>query len=127
IATQIDLYLGACCANLREPAAQLIAFGRAAHRNPSSVPARLGVVSSLLALGRADDALREYRTLMGLPDAPRDGWVEIARLVLESHVRAGRADASEVDEAVNKAAGEKHDPAALVLLRAEVLVARGQS
>jgi tetratricopeptide (TPR) repeat protein len=126
ITTQIDLFLGTCHANLREPAAQLLAFGRAARRSPSSVPARLGLVSALLSLGKTEEGLREYRTLMVLPDAPQDGWVEIARLELERSSRAGKADVGAVDEAVNKAAGEKHDPAALALLRAEVLVARGQ-
>jgi tetratricopeptide (TPR) repeat protein len=126
IATQIDLYLGACYANLREPGTQFEAFSRAARRSPSSVPARLGVIGALLALGKSTTALQEYRGLMSLKDAPGDGWVEIARLVLEINVRSGRPNWDEVDEAVSKVAQAKIDTAEVAQLRAQVLVAKGK-
>jgi tetratricopeptide (TPR) repeat protein len=123
---QVDLSLGQCFQSLNEPASQLAAFGRVLARDPSSLPARLGLAAAQAAMGRTDEALEQYRHLMKLSGAPTTGWVEIARLAILKNRQQQQPDWKEVDEALDRADKTQPDATTVPLLRAEALAAQGQ-
>jgi tetratricopeptide (TPR) repeat protein len=123
---QVDLFLGQCYDQLDEPGLRSVAFSRVLEQDANSVTARLGKAEAQAALGRLDDALDQYRKLMELPDAPGDGWVEVARLTLLRNLQREQPDWREVDAALDKAAKAKPNAPDIVLLRAEALMAQDQ-
>jgi tetratricopeptide (TPR) repeat protein len=70
ISKQADFRLGQCYEQLGRTDQQLTAFRRATGVDSRWIPARLGVASALLATGRLDEALEEYRQIAALPAAP---------------------------------------------------------
>lgn len=143
LATQVDFLLAQCFEQLDDPAARLSALGRIITRDPTSVSARLGMGAALAGAGRVDEALEQYRQLMTLPAAPPTGWTELARLVLmrelqrlqreQTPAEAGMprkprraGNWKPVEEALEKAASTNPESVDVVLLRAEMLLARGQ-
>jgi tetratricopeptide (TPR) repeat protein len=123
---QVDLYLGQCYEHLGEPPSQLAAFGRVLARDPSSLPARLGLAAAQAALGRSDEALEHYRQAMKLPGAPPTGWIEIARLAIVGNRPNDQQDWKQVEEALDRAEKARPDAIEVPLLRAEALVAQGR-
>jgi tetratricopeptide (TPR) repeat protein len=121
---QVDLYLGRCYQQINEPPAQLAAFGRVLARDPSSLPARLGLAAAQEALGRTDEALEQYRQLMKLPGAPATGWIEIARLAILTNRQ--QRNWKEVEETLDRAEKAQPDAIEVPLLRAEALAAQGK-
>ncbi|MBY0523322.1 MAG: tetratricopeptide repeat protein [Gemmataceae bacterium] len=143
LSSQVDMLLSQCFEQLDDPAAQLTALGRVIGRDPSALAARLNMAAALAAAGKIDEALAQYRQVSGLPGAPPTGWIEIARLLMlrelqrsrrdDAAVAAGRKpkrksqDWTEVEEALDKAEATNPGAAAVTLLRAEVLLAKGQN
>jgi tetratricopeptide (TPR) repeat protein len=125
LARQTDWLLGLCYERLGNPDQQLAAFHRAAEQDPSWLPARLGQASALLADGKFDEALDEYRRL-----APRAAEARLwaVRLLILRNLRAptDRRDWAEAD-ALAKDAPEKGPMAAdFRLVKADLLAAQGR-
>ncbi len=127
VATQIDALLTRCYAELGDPARQATVCERLVKRDPSSAPYRLALAGAEAALGRIDSALDHYREALNLPDAPADGRVQFARLLIQ-HVRqvGGAGDWDEVDQVLRAAEQAKPDMVEVPLLRAEALTARNK-
>jgi tetratricopeptide (TPR) repeat protein len=91
------------------------------------MPARLGQASALLTLGRADEALEEYRKVADQDPAAR---VTVARLLLTQNLRRPQEQRTqhwpEVDRALDEADQAMPNSIEVVILRADALAARGQ-
>ncbi|WP_406695911.1 tetratricopeptide repeat protein [Singulisphaera sp. Ch08] len=125
LTAQADLLLARCYEQLGNPEQQLAASRRALTLEPRLVRAHLSQASALLTLGRADEALEEFRKVA--PEAP-EARIEVARLLLARNLRLpeGQRRWSEVDKALGEAEHAVADLAEVTLLRAEALAARGQ-
>ncbi len=66
------LALGECYQRLGDTDRQVSAYKNAVTLEPSLVPARNGLGSAYLALGRIEDALEQYRQLAQLPHPPSE-------------------------------------------------------
>ena len=85
LARQTDRLLGLCYERLGNPDQQLAAFRRAAEEGPSWLPARLGLASALLAAGKPDEALAEYRRL---DPPPPEARLQAIRLLILRNLRS---------------------------------------
>ncbi|HEX4589649.1 MAG TPA: tetratricopeptide repeat protein, partial [Gemmataceae bacterium] len=129
LAQQAGIGLGQCLEQVGDADRAYEAYSRVVGRNPRSVPARLGMAKVRWLQRRLRAALDQYRQLMNLPEAPADGWVQIARLTLLSALD-DKSDAdrrwSDVDRALAHAESVlKPPPPALILLRADYWSCRG--
>src|SRR5207245_1504883 len=78
VARQADLLLGTCCEQLGDTAGQLTAYrralifdvGAAGSTERSRALVHYGLGKAMLAMGRLDEAVSEYREMMVLPGAP---------------------------------------------------------
>ncbi len=125
---QSYFWLGQCHERLGRIDLQLLAFSQAIGVDPLWIPARLGVARALLGIGRFDQALEEYRLITRLSGAPTSTLTQLARLEIYANFRR---DPSERDwgtatHILDRL--EQLDPnsATVVILRAEILVARDQ-
>jgi tetratricopeptide (TPR) repeat protein len=121
---QVDLHLGTCYEHLEDPAARQKALARVIEQDPASVPARLQQVNLHWEAGRIDAAIAEYRQIMKLPQAPPDGWVVIARMLLLSNLQSERPNWNEVEDALAWALKAQPSGMEVWLLKAELLVAQ---
>ena len=91
LATQVDLLLAECFNQLDDSAARVSALSRLVSRENGAIQARLALATALASAGRTDDALEQYRQLMAQSEAPKTGWIEIARLrVMREIQRLGK-------------------------------------
>jgi tetratricopeptide (TPR) repeat protein len=121
----LNLLLAECYGRLGNPDQQLSACRRALESDPSWPPARRLLASALLALGKTDEAINEYRRL----DTDAEGRRELIRLLLRRNLRLPAAERSwgEVERALQGFAAGRQPTAEVQLLRAEVLAARGEA
>ncbi|HBI44281.1 MAG TPA: hypothetical protein DDY78_15730, partial [Planctomycetales bacterium] len=125
LARETDRLLGLCYERLGNPDQQLAAFRRAAERDPSWLPGRLGQASALLAAGRAsDEALGEYRALVGR--APEARLQAIRLLILRNLRSPGKPDWTEADALVKDASDGERKAAGFRLVEANLLAAEGR-
>ncbi len=119
-----DLALAQCHAALDDADAQAAAFRRMLKTNPQSVPARLGLAAGLLQQQKLKEAIAEYRSLSNVPQVR----LHLARLLIVQNLQLPELarDWSEVEKLLDQAKEQQEDPVNEVLLRAELLAARGQ-
>jgi tetratricopeptide (TPR) repeat protein len=124
----VDLALGQCYEQLNDNDRRLAVYRRAVALDPSSVPARLGLGSALLAVGRMNEAIGEYWRLVKLPDVPEDGWTALAQALLLRNLKLPpeQQDWREVEDALEQAARRNPDAVPVILLRANPLAARSR-
>jgi tetratricopeptide (TPR) repeat protein len=128
LASQVQRYLGQCYEQLDDPDRELTAYRRAITLDPSAMLAHFRLASALLALGRTDEAVGEFRRLQGLPHAPAAGWALQARALLLHNLGLppDRRDWEGVTLALDRAAQATPDAAEVPVLRAEALAAQGK-
>jgi tetratricopeptide (TPR) repeat protein len=123
-----QFWLGRCYARLGREDLSVGAFRAALAIDPFWAPARLNLAESLLSLGRVDEALVEFQRLEQMPDAPPQLSVRLQRLKV---LKIFSSPASDRDwtaiETQLTAALKKQPTADVVLLQAEVLVAKGNA
>ncbi len=129
LVAQVDLFLASCYERLKEPAQQLAACQRVLYFDKTSVAGRRSAAAALMAMGRTDLAIEEYRKLAELGQQTQQvnsGQLDLARALLTRNLGAAKADWTAVEQAL--AAAEQEQPGAVdvVLLRAEMLLARKQ-
>jgi len=91
-------------------------------------PGAAGAASALLATGRLDEALEEYRQVAALPAAPASVLVQLARLLVLVNLRRNPSeqDWHAPNQLLDKLEEIDSEAAAIPILRAEILVARGE-
>jgi tetratricopeptide (TPR) repeat protein len=124
---QSDLLLAGCYEQDGDVDRAEAAFGRVVTRDAGSVPGRLGLVAARLNRRMYGEALLQYRQLMGLPNAPANGWFEIARITFFRNLEREKPRWGEVYEALAEAerqaaARNEGVPVGLLLLRVETLL-----
>jgi cellulose synthase operon protein C len=118
---RVELLLAVCYQRLSNPDQQLRAARRALESNPSPA-ARLVVASALAALGKIDEAIREYSVLAEETPEVRG---QLARLLLLKNRRL--APAARQWEQLEQLLKQLPADMASQQLRAEMLTARGQA
>jgi tetratricopeptide (TPR) repeat protein len=119
---EINTMLARCYGRLGNPDEQLAAARRALESNPAAADAQVLAAEALRALGRDEDAIKEYRQL-----APRvpEMQITVARLLLTRTLK--QPPGSRQWDELDKAMGEfKDETPAVRQLRAEVLVGMGE-
>ena len=88
-----------CHEKLGNTVLQLAAYREAASVDPAWPPAHLGIASTLLALGKLDEALEEYRQIAQLEGMSAEGAAGVAKLLILKNLARGPAeqDWKEVD------------------------------
>src|SRR5207244_4732762 len=96
LVVESNLLLARCYENLGDPDAAAAAYNRVVGRNPQSVAGRHGLARMEWALGRADNAVREYHVLMQTPKAPAFAWIECAQVLIAQNRNRPQPEWSEV-------------------------------
>jgi tetratricopeptide (TPR) repeat protein len=131
---QVDLYLGQCAEQLGEFDEQLAAHQRVLSDAPTSLPARIGAASALMAAGKADEALAGFEAVVAsippdrLPSVPQ-AWLPMLQLQVAAQARlpAERRDWSRIDALLERLQQAPEVSASqMALLRADVLVRKGE-
>jgi tetratricopeptide (TPR) repeat protein len=132
---QVDLYLGQCAEQLGQFDEQLEANQRVLSDAPSSLPARVGAASALMAAGKPEKALAEFETIAaGLPPdklpAIPQVWLPLLqlRVATQSRLPAEQRDWSKIDallELLQQAS--EISSSQMALLRADVLLRKGEN
>ena len=123
---QACLRLNLCYWQLGDPERQVGACRDAVTADPLSAPAHYELASALLAAGRLDDALKEYRVMIRLRQVPPAGWRVLLRLLVLQNLRQPKAQRrwEEIEKLLAQAEWRMPASATVVVLRAEVLAAR---
>lgn len=126
IARQADFWLGKCYGERGRLDQQLVAYRRAVAADPSWKAARLALAGTLTALGRQDEAMAEYRLLVGGAEAPAEAVVNYVRLMLRqaSNGPAARNNLTAVESLLERLGKSEPDFPYLPILRAELLLAQ---
>jgi tetratricopeptide (TPR) repeat protein len=120
---QVRMEIAACYEKLGNTNLQLAAYRQAESLDPQWAPARLGVASTLLALGKTDEALEEFRYLSKLEGMAEAGAAgEAKSLILKNLARRpADRDWTEVDGLLSQLAKNSPDSIGVKLLQAESL------
>jgi cellulose synthase operon protein C len=123
---QINYLIGFCHDQRGEPDRALAAYRQAALDNPRLLQARLAGAAALMALGRFDEALVEYRAL--LPEEPAVGTT-LARLLVLRNMRLDpqKQDWKQVDRALDEAEKAKPRSVDVTIVRAQALAAQNKA
>ena len=125
LSKQTDVLLAECYEHLGRPDLQLEAYRRALATDQLWLPARKGLAATLLAMGRMDAALDQYRSLIA--DLPEAG-IMVARLLILKNLglTSERRNWQEVSTVLDKISVEMPGTADVALLNAEILLAQAK-
>jgi len=134
LARQVDLYLSQCHAQLDEYDAQLDVSRRILADDPTSLGARAGAASALVAAGKTAEALAEFEAIAAALPPDRlatvpQVWYPLLqlRLVEQSRRPTDARDWSAVDALLETLQqSDSISATQLTLLRAEVLMRKGE-
>jgi tetratricopeptide (TPR) repeat protein len=134
LAKRTYVSLGECYDRLGNADQRYLAYQRAVKITPLTgfddlaMVARTGLASSLIALGRVDQAIDEYRKVLVLPDATEQARVSLARLLIFRNLRMpeARRNWDEVRALLKTAAEAMPNSGEVTILRAESLAAQRQ-
>lgn len=129
VVKQVDFWLGGCYQALGNADQQLAAYRRAVSVDPFWIPARAGVATALLSIGRVEEALDEYREMMRLAGAPAAGVIDLAQLEILKNLRLPRTQRNwgEAERLLGIAEKALPDNSRIAVLRAEILVAQDRA
>ena len=128
ISLRVELLLGQSYERLGDPDRQYAAFRRALSVEPLSLPAVIGMGQALVAMGKLNDAIQEYRRLV--PRVPEAKWM-VVRLLVQRNLGLPKNDQDwdEVNNLLKELEPDlKSSPANLTefyVLKAEATAARG--
>ena len=131
---QVDLYLGQCHAQLQEFDEQLDVNRRVLADDPGSLAARAGTAAALASAGKPEEALAEFEAIAAAMDPERLGavpqiWYPLLQLRMQLQAKRPVSDRdwSSVDALLDTLAESAAvSPDQLALLRADVLVRKGE-
>ncbi len=126
---EVRYQVAVCHERMGNTELQLSAYREAAAIDPAWAPARLGIANTLLALGKLDEALDEFRQIAQLEGMSGEGAAGVAKLlILRNLSRAPvERDWKEVDGLLDQLAQHNPDSVGVTLLRAEALAGQQQS
>jgi tetratricopeptide (TPR) repeat protein len=111
------LRIAQCQERLGNTERALAAYREAVRLAPTWPPARLGVAASLVALGKLDDALEEYRLISKLDGMEAVGLANVVRLLIIKHP-VEEPDWSEVNDILYRLRPKNPDDIVWTLLQA---------
>lgn len=125
LSKQTDVLLAECYEHLGRPDLQLEAYRHALATDQLWLPARKGLAATLLAMGRIDAALDQYRSLIA--DLPEAG-IMVARLLILKNLRLPpeRRNWQEIKAVLDKLSADMPGTADVALLNAEILLAQAK-
>ncbi|GAB6166065.1 hypothetical protein JCM19992_20650 [Thermostilla marina] len=129
ILKQIDFYLGFCYGQVGNTDQQMAAYQRAVDTDPMWAAARAGRAMALVGMGRINEALNEYRTLLQLGKMTPEMLLQMARLMVLKNLSApaGTRDWRPVESLLSQLAERDPDSPSIPILRAEILVSEDQT
>ncbi|QDT62897.1 tetratricopeptide repeat protein [Calycomorphotria hydatis] len=121
--TAVDVHLGTAHGELGQTERQLAAFQKALSVDANNTEARAGLANALLAAGRFEDAIAQYRQVADQPETS----LAMARALLANGMSSddGPVDWEEISRAIDRASLAGSDPVQILLLRAGLQGARG--
>ena len=119
--------LGRCYEMTGEPDSQLVAYREAVLLDTGDVAARLELARALLACRMPEQAVAELRALAQAPSSPPQLWVLLGQGLVQQLRRqpTGPATPADLEGALNRAAELTPTAPELAVLRAELLLLRG--
>ncbi len=129
LAKQAFYSLGRSYEQLADTERALKEFQQAVNMDPMWLPAREALAADLESLGRINEALEARTTLATLKGAPAAAWVGLIRLSILATLRLPadqRGDWGRASGLLDEFARTAPNSAAVPLLQAELLVAKGQ-
>ncbi|RMF92216.1 MAG: hypothetical protein D6741_15180, partial [Planctomycetota bacterium] len=129
ILKQVDFYLGFCYGQLGNADQQMAAYQRAVDTDPMWAAARAGRAMALVGMGRINEALNEYRTLLNLGKMTPEMLLQMTRLMVLKNLNASAEmrDWRPVESLLSQLAERDPDNPSIPILRAEILVAQDQT
>ena len=125
--SRIHALRGACYEKVGDTSQRLAAWQKAVQSEPGWTAAKYGLGTTLLALGRIEDAAAELEYVSKAADAPPQIWTALAGTHLQLQLRRPeiRRDWTNVEQYLARAATADAGDVQVPLLRAEMLAARG--
>ena len=119
-----DLAIAACYRELNDTSAEISSLRQIVKYHPKSVPGHLALAAALLRQQDLAGAIVEYRPLASLPQVR----LLLARLLILQNLQLPEVarEWREAESLLSEAARQGIDPTQVVLLRAELLAAKGQ-
>jgi tetratricopeptide (TPR) repeat protein len=128
LASQADLYLGACFERLEEPTRMFNAYRRVADWDATSIPAHMGMAAARLLQGQVADALKQYEVLGRQGRIPTRALLDVVRLETQVQASSPTPDWRRAEALLEQAA--THNSSATVevaILRASLLARQGKA
>ena len=128
LASRACVALARCRAQQGDSESQRAALFQAVQFDGSSALARMALAAALQDAGRMEEALEQYHTLVQSPQPPDQAWILFGRLLLQrNRSRPPRKRAwNEIERLLERASRLPRLEVPLIVLRAEVLLERGQ-
>jgi tetratricopeptide (TPR) repeat protein len=125
---QVDFLTGLCYEMLGNPDQALVLYQESVKNDPLNSAARLKVASAFAALGRMDEAIREYQQAQALGNTPAGIDLVLARALTQRNVQRAKdaRDWDEVRKYLKRAEKNLPDAVEGTLLQAEVLFQEGK-
>jgi tetratricopeptide (TPR) repeat protein len=129
LTAQCDLLLARCYGALGNAEAQILVCRRVVAADPMQGGARMMLAVALQRLGRGAEALEECQRVLALPNPPATGTIQLARVMTLQNLRLPPRQRQwvKVEQALDQAAKADPEAVEVPVLRAEVLVARGET
>ncbi len=123
----IDVYLGDAYQQIGDFDRQISAYRRAVTLDPSWFPARERLAGALLAVGRVDEALEEYRNITTRPNSSIQAPLNLVKLMMMQKLRRGEKDNwNVIEDLLSRLESQAPGNEELLCLRSEVYRAQGQ-
>ncbi len=126
---QVDFWLGMCYGQLGNLDQSFAAYAKAVDQDPLWPQARLGRAAAFAELGRFEDAVAEYRTLVRMNQLSRAGLLDFARLLVLQTLARPKAerDWSEARRLLDALDSQEPGSPETAVLRAEIAAGDGDN
>jgi len=123
----VNRWLAHCFERIGDGGNQMAAYQAAVRAAPTSSRARMDLAQTLAAAGQLNEAIQQQRIALGLPGAPADGLIQLARWLLQNaRQQHDPVSAKDAQSLLEKAAEFLPESIEVPLLRAEILVMQGE-
>ena len=126
---QVDFWLGVCYGQVGNLDQSFAAYAKAVNQDPLWPQARLGRAAAFTELGRIDEAVAEYRTLVQMNQLTAAGLLDFARLLVLQNLARPRSerDWTEIRQVLNALDRQVPNSPNTAILRAEIAAAEGDN